>query len=145
MPAFEPVGLRHPGVRHRRRVLDQRLHAAERHGQRRQVDVVHQVAAGLVPALQLEADHRAEPGHLPLHQLVLRVRFEADVAHPRHLRVRLEPPRDLHGVLLRPLDAQRQRLHAAAHQERLVRVHVHAQDHHHRAQPLVDLGRPWRR
>ena len=70
-----PFG-RHRRVRHRRRVRDQRLDAAEAFGQRQQPDAV-QEAPGRLERPEVERQHAAEAAHLPRGQLVLRVGRQA--------------------------------------------------------------------
>ena len=65
--------------------------------------------------------------------------FQADVLDPGHLGVALQPAGDPHGVVLGPLDAQRQGLEAAQHQVGLMGVHVAAEVHHEGTDPAVHL------
>src|SRR5690606_38449837 len=77
----DPLLTGHGGVGHGDGVCDQRLDRTEVLGQGPEIDGVHETLPGLDPALDLEADHGAEPGRLPLRDLVLRVRGEARVVH----------------------------------------------------------------
>eukprot|EP00976_Prorocentrum_cordatum_P092077 1188782-Prorocentrum_minimum.AAC.1 len=60
--------------------------------------------------------------HLRLGDVVLGVALEARVVHFGDLGVRLQAPGQLEGGIVLALDAQLQRLHAAQHQVRRVRI-----------------------
>src|SRR3989442_5801332 len=69
---------RHAGVRHRRRVADETLDAAQRLGEREDLRVLHEVPRPAHVA-QFYAQHPAEPRHLPAGEVVLRVRRQARI------------------------------------------------------------------
>ena len=75
-----PLG-RHGRVRHRRRMRDERLDAAEALGQRHQPDAVADPARPLERA-RIERHHPAEAAHLPLRQLVLRMIRQPGIDDP---------------------------------------------------------------
>ena len=104
---------RQRGVRHDRRVLDERLDAAERLRQGEEPEPLEEAARVVEAAPKVAGDHAAEAAHLPLRERVLGVGRQPRVAHPGDLRVRLEEPRDRHGVGLVLPHPERKRLHPA--------------------------------
>src|SRR5207244_5921535 len=88
-----PIG-RDARVRHDRGVLDQRLDAAERLGEREDLAGAEEAARLVEPAAQDEADHAAEARRLRSRERMLRVRLQAGVDDLLDLRVRLEPGRE---------------------------------------------------
>ena len=76
------------GVGHPARVLDQRLDATEGLAQGDHLGPAADLERGLLASGDPEADHAAEPTHLPLGQVVTRVRLQAreeDLLDPRVL------------------------------------------------------------
>src|SRR3990170_3018928 len=102
---------------------DQRLRVADVGQQREDLDAVDEPATGFEPTLDTEGNDAAEAAReVPLRQLVARVRLEARVTDPAHLRSDLEPPRHRERVLAVPGDAQGQRLQALEEQEGVERA-----------------------
>src|SRR3972149_5759687 len=102
---------------------DQRLRVADVGQQREDLDAVDEPATGFGPTLDTEGYDAAKAAReVPLRQLVARVRLEARVADPAHLRSGLQPPRNGERVLAVPGDAQRQRLEALEEQEGVERA-----------------------
>ena len=62
--------------------------------------------------LELERDDGAAAGHLPLGQVVLRMRLEERVAHPAHRGMALEELRDAERGIVGVLHPHRERLQA---------------------------------
>ena len=100
------VGRRNGGVRHRRRMTDQRLDTAETLGERAQTHAVEQ-PLGLRVGSQLEGDHRAKAGHLPLRKSVLGVGRQTRIVDALDLRMTVEPRGDLPSARVVALHAQR--------------------------------------
>ena len=74
--------------------------------------VQHLERALLGAALELERDDGSAAGHLPLGQVVLRMRLEERVAHPTHGGMALEELRDAHRRIIAVLHPNSQRLKA---------------------------------
>ncbi len=88
---------------HRRRVLDDGLHASEAYGELNELEGLHQLDASVVASPQLEGQHSAVTIRLLAGELVLRMGREARVVNPVHLRVLLEEPGYLQrGAVLLP-------------------------------------------
>src|SRR2546430_17513541 len=73
-------------------------------------------------SLQLEAQHRAETGHLRTGEGVLRERFEAGIVNGPHGPVIFERLGEHLGTCALDLHADRERLQPASNQERLERA-----------------------
>ena len=83
---------REAGVGGGHRMAHQRLGAAERGGAARPARTrSRSCLGGVAPAGELEREDGAELAHLPLGEVVLRVRREPGVVHLRHGRMLLEP------------------------------------------------------
>src|SRR5438093_8972521 len=78
-------------------------------------------------SLQLEAQHRAETGHLRTCEGVLRERFEARIVNGPHGPVIFERLGEHLGTCALDLHADRERLQAASNQERLERAERRSQ------------------
>ena len=111
----------HRRVGHPGRLADERLDAAQRFGEREDAHPSEDVGCALFRP-ELHADHPAEARHLPLGQLVLRVRGEADVVHVLGSDALDEPPGDLAAVRVVLAHAQMQRLRSAQREPRVERT-----------------------
>ena len=107
---------------HQRRLLDQRLDAAERRRDLRDLHRVDDARGGVEVALDLEAHDAAEAAHLAPRDVVPGVRRQAAVVHALDARVRGEHLGDAQRARVLVRDAQRQRLQAADQQVRGVRI-----------------------
>ena len=83
MPAASSSSGDEAGVGRVGRAAHERLGAAERRRHLRQLHALHEAAAGLQAAGEVDGQDRAAERHLPLGQVVLRMRREARVAHAR--------------------------------------------------------------
>jgi hypothetical protein len=108
-------------------VLDQALHAAQRHRQCRQAHRLQERAARLHATLQLERDEGARTLHLPGDQFLLGVPRKAGIVDRRHGRVVRHERRHGPGVRLGLAHPQSQRPQPTQHQPCLVRIHGAAQ------------------
>src|SRR2546425_4937409 len=78
-PARRSLRLRQGAVGHGRGVLHESFLPPEADGQCRHLHGLHEPSARAMASLQLEAQHRAEAGHLPAREGVLRERLEAGI------------------------------------------------------------------
>src|SRR2546425_3810891 len=110
-----PLLLRQGPVGHARRVLHERLCAAQAYRQGRELDGFHEPHRRRVASGNLEREHTAKPVHLPLRERVLRKRLQPRVMHALDAIVTVEELREgLRGRVLLP-DALRQRLQPPSH------------------------------
>ena len=79
------LGGRDGGVRHRRRVPDERFDAAQALGQRENLGGRGHAPRAIEAAFELEGDHPARHAHLRPGEVVVAVRGQARVMHQRHL------------------------------------------------------------
>src|SRR5207302_5560092 len=100
-------------VRHERRLLDERLYRSERGGNGGELARVYEPRRLAQPSVDEEADHAAEPLHLLARHRVVRMAGKAWIEDAPDAAVSLQPPRQLQGGAVLPLDAQRKRLDPA--------------------------------
>ena len=104
---------------HDRRVLDERLDAAQRLGEREDADALEH-RAGLIEAVfEVDRHHAAKVAHLLLGDIVLRVALQARVDHPLDRRVLAQVPSHALGVDAVALHADVQCLRRTQEQEAL--------------------------
>ena len=101
------------GVGHRARMLDQRLHPAQRFGEDENLCARTQVAGGLRAAAHPNGDHAAESAHLPGGDVVAGMARQARVEHLADRGVVGQERGEDGGVLAVPLHPQLERLEAA--------------------------------
>src|SRR4051794_14251380 len=116
------LGARHAGVGHPPGVLDQRLDAAERLGQREHAGAVAHLERALLAALRAERHHAAEAVHLAVGHLVAGVVRQPGVVDLLHPLVGSEELDDAFGVVAVALHPDRQRLEAAQGQPGIERA-----------------------
>mmetsp|Transcript_2765 Transcript_2765/g.11277 ORF Transcript_2765/g.11277 Transcript_2765/m.11277 type:complete len:425 (+) Transcript_2765:227-1501(+) len=115
-------------VAHHRGLLDERLDAAEGRRDVRQAAVIDELGRRPQVALDLKGYHAAETVHVLLRNLVVGVRGEAGVVNLLDHRVLLQHRRQLHRVLVVPLDPELKRLDAAHDHVRCVGIDDAAED-----------------
>src|SRR5262249_10204918 len=90
---------------HQGGVLDERLHPAQRRGDRRQAAGAHHARGLAQPAADEEAHHPAETPHLLARHLVIGVTLQAGVVDALDRRMGLEPTGHLEGAFVLAADA----------------------------------------
>ena len=108
-------------MRHDRRMLDQALDTAQTLAERDQLAALKEAyGAGQIGG-EIEGDHAAEAAHLALGEFVLRMGFQAGVAHLPNLGMSLQPAGEFQGVLAMAAHSQIERLDAAQDEEAVER------------------------
>ena len=137
-PAAVALVLGDRAVRHARRMVDQRLDAAQAFGEREQLRALGDFERARLRAAQRHRDDAAEAAHLLARELVLRVRGQPGIEHLRDVVALAEEVRDRVRVALVLAHPHRQRLRAARDQERVERAQHRAERLLQEAQVLGD-------
>src|SRR5439155_12465178 len=106
--------LRQRTVGHRGGVLHESFRPAEAYGQSRHLHRLDEPSTRAMASLQLEAQHRAETGHLRTCEGVLRERFEPRIVNGPHGPVIFERLGEHLGTCALELHADRERLQPAS-------------------------------
>src|SRR5690348_3920364 len=112
------------GRQHRNR--DERIHASQARGERKQIQCFSEPASVFATAIHFEAEHATAAAHLLHRKRALPMSLKERVMHPPYFRVTREKLRDAQRVVVLPLHSYGKRLDAAQQQPGSMWIHISA-------------------